>query len=305
MGHASESKRKPKRSIKKDDSAIPRKQKNLSDKSAKNAKKPKIRLEISSKKSKEKRKDKKSKEKKKKSNGKNGPAKRKKNFTDKMGIAEARYLTGKSSLTVKELKKNHKTITKKNMGKGKDKKSKDKKKKSNKKEGPSKRKKNLPNLKGSKKKLDNRQSTASNSCDGNPSCLDLAVIYINLLRGKVATYQQQKNRVNKLFEDNNAKQSKRDIFSNTFNQLTTAGGGDASNLTCGTSTTNPGTDAVIAFNHLITAGGGDAANLTCGTSTTNPGTDAVIAFNHLITAGGGMQPTLLVGLVLPPQVQML
>jgi hypothetical protein len=83
-------------------------------------------------------------------------------------------------------------------------------------------------------------SRQSGSCPGSADCLDLAVIYMNLVRNKVATYQKQTTRFTKLSSASNSKSGKQNAFANTLNQLITAGGGNVSNLTCGSSTNNTG-----------------------------------------------------------------
>ena len=82
-----------------------------------------------------------------------------------------------------------------------------------------------------------RQS--SSSCLAS-NCLDLAVAYIGLLRTKVANYQKQTGRLAKLGAASSSKSAKQAVFSNTLNQLITAGGGNVSILTCGSSTNNTG-----------------------------------------------------------------
>jgi hypothetical protein len=87
------------------------------------------------------------------------------------------------------------------------------------------------------KKSSNRQS---GSCPGNSDCLDLAVLYMNIARNKVATYQKQTNRFSKLSSASNTKGGKKNAFDNSLNQLITAGGGNVSNMACGSNTSNAG-----------------------------------------------------------------
>ena len=100
------------------------------------------------------------------------------------------------------------------------------------------KKKSVGQKKKSAKKASVRQS--SGSCLA-PDCLDLAVTYLGLLRTKVTNYQKQTSRLSKLGVASSSKSAKQTVFSNSLNQLITAGGGNASSLACGASTNNTGT----------------------------------------------------------------
>jgi hypothetical protein len=72
------------------------------------------------------------------------------------------------------------------------------------------------------------------------NCLDLAVAYIGVLRTKVTNYQKQVTRLSKLNSTAGGKAGKQNAFATTRNHLINQGGGNVSNLTCGTSTSNAG-----------------------------------------------------------------
>jgi len=97
--------------------------------------------------------------------------------------------------------------------------------------------------KKSKAKKEKKATKSSRQSSGGclPSnCLDLAVAYVGQLRTKVGNYQKQVSRVSKLGSATTSKSSKQNAFANTLNQLITAGGGNISNLTCGSSQNNSG-----------------------------------------------------------------
>jgi hypothetical protein len=117
-------------------------------------------------------------------------------------------------------------------------------KKSNEKEVKKTKKKetHISSNKGKKKNVSSAMTKASRLSDSCPAanCLDLAVSYMGLVRTKVANYQKQTARLNRLYAASGGKAAKQSVFANTLNQLIIAGGGNVSNLTCGTSTTNAG-----------------------------------------------------------------
>jgi hypothetical protein len=82
------------------------------------------------------------------------------------------------------------------------------------------------------------------------NCMDLAVAYIGLLRTKVTNYQKQLSRLSKIGTFTAGKSSKQTAFVNSINQLLTIGGGNKSNLTCGTSTNNSGMYSTVQFSTL-------------------------------------------------------
>jgi hypothetical protein len=152
---------------------------------------------------------------KKKSSGKKDDSKKKKNLQKK---------NNKSSLKKKESSK------KKNS-------SKKKKGSATKKKSSSKKKSLAPKKHAKAKKVSSnvRQSGCLAS-----NCLDLAVSYISLLRTKITNYQKQIYRINKTQASSSAKGGKQNSFSTTLNQLITAGGGNVSDLVCGSSRNNSG-----------------------------------------------------------------
>ncbi len=94
-------------------------------------------------------------------------------------------------------------------------------------------------VKGVKKAAAKSSRQSSGGCLPS-NCLDLAVAYVGQLRTKVGNYQKQVSRVSKLSTATSAKSGKQNAFVDTLNQLITAGGGNISNLTCGTSQNNSG-----------------------------------------------------------------
>jgi hypothetical protein len=72
------------------------------------------------------------------------------------------------------------------------------------------------------------------------NCLDLAVAYIGVLRTKVTNYQKQVTRIGKLNSTAGGKAGKQNAFATTRNHLINQGGGNVSNMTCGTSNSNAG-----------------------------------------------------------------
>ena len=116
------------------------------------------------------------------------------------------------------------------------KKPKTKKKSKGKKKAVHKSKKSQAKAAIKKKQKPSRQSSGCLASN----CLDLAVYYIGLLRTKVTNYQKQTSRLSKLSAASSSKAGKQSVFSNSLNQLITAGGGNVSNLTCGTSRNNSG-----------------------------------------------------------------
>ena len=103
--------------------------------------------------------------------------------------------------------------------------------------------------KANKKKANKKKASRKLAVQGSgrqagclaSNCLDLAVSYIGLLRTKVTNYQTQTSRLSKLGVASSSKSAKQTVFSNSLNQLITAGGGNASSLACGASTNNTGT----------------------------------------------------------------
>jgi hypothetical protein len=134
--------------------------------------------------------------------------------------------------------KKAKSDTKKSKSKTKKAKSKTKKAKSKTKKTPSKTKKTKPPRKKTKSSRQSAGCLPSN-------CLDLAVSYMSLVRTKVANFQKQISRITQLRTSGSSKYGKQNLFENTKNLLITAGGGNISNLTCGSNQTNAGNNQSI------------------------------------------------------------
>jgi hypothetical protein len=96
----------------------------------------------------------------------------------------------------------------------------------------------------------NKANRQSDSCLA-ANCLDLAVSYMSLVRTKVANYQKQTTRLSRLNAASGSKAAKQNVFANSLNQLITAGGGNVSNLTCGSSTSNAGKPLFLTFTKKI------------------------------------------------------
>ena len=102
--------------------------------------------------------------------------------------------------------------------------------------------------KANKKKANEKKASRKLAVQGSgrqagclaSNCLDLAVSYIGLLRTKVTNYQKQVTRLGKLNSTASGKAGKQNAFASTRNQLINQGGGNATLLTCGTSTNNTG-----------------------------------------------------------------
>jgi len=116
---------------------------------------------------------------------------------------------------------------------------KEQKKKAKKHQKAGKKDKSVKKQKKAGKKLD-AEGRQSSSCLPT-NCLDLAVAYIGVLRTKVSNYQKQVTRLGKLNSTSTGKSGKQNAFSNARNHLLAQGGGNLSQLTCGSSTNNTGT----------------------------------------------------------------
>ena len=92
----------------------------------------------------------------------------------------------------------------------------------------------------SRQQKQQQQGQSVNSCLP-PTCLDLAVSYMGLVRSRVANFQKQLAR---LLKQDLAIQTKAakgaNAFQNTLNQLILSGGGNISSLACGNSPNNTG-----------------------------------------------------------------
>ena len=114
------------------------------------------------------------------------------------------------------------------------------------------RKKNKKN-KGKKRKQNtsHRKNTERQSCRMTGECIDMAVSMMKLRKDKVTNYLVQSKRIAAKAKTASRKLGKSSVFQSALHTLISSGGGNASAMTCGSSTTNTGaqqmTDLVMVL----------------------------------------------------------
>jgi len=85
------------------------------------------------------------------------------------------------------------------------------------------------------------------------TCLDTAVIYLNLMRGKAATLNAQVSRITKLNSSGAAKGKKTNNFNPALGLLVDAAGGNSSAPTCGSATSGAGVNQITNLTAVLSA----------------------------------------------------
>ena len=198
---------------------------------------------------------------KKKSNKKSKKLKKNKNNkgkNNKNNKGKKKNLKGKKKSS-KKMSKSSKGKKKNEKGKLKSKKNKKNKSKGKKSgKGKLKSKKNKKNKsKGNKsdKERKNKTSRTSNlrqSCTSDDECLTAASKYMKTVEGKVSSFKAQKTRSEKFEKLTSNKGTKKDEFKIILSKLKEAGGGNATAMQCGGSTTSPAAQRLQALVNDLT-----------------------------------------------------
>ena len=178
---------------------------------------------------------------------------------NKNNKGKKKNMKGKNK-NMKGKKKNMKGKKKNMNGKKKSSKKKNKSSKEKKKsrKGKSKSKKNKKNKsKGKKSGKDkkNKTSRTSNlrqSCTSDDECLTAASKYMKTVEGKVSSFKAQKTRSEKFEKLTSNKGTKKDEFKIILSKLKEAGGGNATAMQCGGSTTSPAAQRLQALVNDLT-----------------------------------------------------
>ena len=143
--------------------------------------------------------------------------------------------------SVKGKKKSRKGKKKSVKGKRKSKKGKRKSKKGKRKsrKGKRKGKKGKKSAKKGRKGKKSGKETTTTTCVGD-TCITNAINYMKMMKDKVANYLQQKSRMTRQNGTGDKKSGKKNVFKPTIMRLIESGGGNASSLSCGGSTTSVG-----------------------------------------------------------------
>ena len=75
-------------------------------------------------------------------------------------------------------------------------------------------------------------------------CVEKAVSYLKLLKDNIGNYEKQLNRMKSQNKSGRNKVGKKEIFGSMIQRLLRAGGGNASNLTCGGNSTSSGAETL-------------------------------------------------------------
>merc|ERR1711923_484122 len=135
-------------------------------------------------------------------------------------------------------KKNKKAAKKNKKAGKKNKKAEKKQKKAGKKQKKSGRKlkKRKQQKTGRKAKMNRKQKQASGTRSAssclNFTCIDKAIGYLNMHKGKVANFKKQNSRVARQNKTSTSKSGKKGLFGPVVRRITHMGGGNASDLTC-------------------------------------------------------------------------
>ena len=84
-------------------------------------------------------------------------------------------------------------------------------------------------------------------------CIDNAVKALNMLKGKVFSFEKQLKRFGKMSTQAEKKVGKKGVFKPTLMRLLDQGGGNASGLSCGGNLTNSGALQMQNLSSLLTA----------------------------------------------------
>ena len=84
-------------------------------------------------------------------------------------------------------------------------------------------------------------------------CIDNAVKSMNMLKGKVFSFEKQLKRFGKMSTQAEKKVGKKGVFKPTLMRLLDQGGGNASGLSCGGNLTNSGALQMQNLSSLLTA----------------------------------------------------